>query len=143
MTIEYLHAGQVRARQTVRLGIRTVELVRREGDAVRRGEFLFRVSPIRSEFAALPAVGRGDADGGETVLAGEFKTEANGNAELGRLPIAATEPCLLLMSWTSAEGTGGNHYLLGGRPFDLERYRGWLGALAELDGGFEAAQVGC
>ena len=83
-----------------------------------------------------------DADTGETIAAGRFEAPANENRELTRLPVARGEQRLWLIEWRAGERSGANHALIGGPPFSLERYRGWLSAIAGLDGSFDADQVG-
>ncbi|PIX46176.1 MAG: hypothetical protein COZ57_13300 [Armatimonadetes bacterium CG_4_8_14_3_um_filter_66_20] len=91
-----------------------------------------------------PAEGRfriWDADSGETLLEGEFRTQANENQELGRLRLSHGDQRLFLLEWEVAGRTFGNHYLLGTPPVSLARYRAWLEAIASLPDGFEAASI--
>jgi hypothetical protein len=37
--------------------------------------------------------------------------------------------------------SGTNHALVGEPPYELRRYRGWLAAIAELDGSFDPGAV--
>jgi len=75
-----------------------------------------------------------DAEGGE-IVAGTFTAAANGNTVVGRVRLSRGEHKLLLCEWETEDQDrrGGNHYLAGGPPFNLERYRGiWLPLLAAL-----------
>ncbi|NLC56301.1 MAG: glycoside hydrolase family 2 [Armatimonadetes bacterium] len=82
-----------------------------------------------------------DADTGETLMQGEFHTEANANQELGRLRISHGHQRLFLIQWELAGKTYGNHYLLGKPPISFEQYRRWLKAIAALPEGFDAEAV--
>ena len=83
-----------------------------------------------------------DADTGETLLEGEFHTDANANRELGRIRISHGEHRLFLLQWSVDGEQGGNHYLLGKPPVPFDRYRAWLQAIAALPGGFDAKAAG-
>ena len=48
---------------------------------------------------------------------------------------------LLLISWQAGGEQGANHYLAGTPPFSLNNYRGWLPAVAQLDGSFDAERI--
>ncbi len=92
-----------------------------------------------------PARGRfriWDADSGQTALEGVLDLPANANAALGQIRAPRGVQKLFLIEWEADGIRGVNHYLLGTPPFDLDRYRRWLPALAALDGSFDAARVG-
>jgi beta-mannosidase len=82
-----------------------------------------------------------DADTGEVLSAGDFESPANENREVARISVSRGRQSLWLLEWTAGEIRGVNHALIGGPPFSLERYRGWLRAIAALDGAFDPAQV--
>lgn len=83
-----------------------------------------------------------EPDRGETLLEGEFRTEANTNCELARLRVSHGEHRLFLLEWTLEGRKFGNHYLLGKPPIPLDRYREWLKHIAALPGGFDPQAVG-
>jgi beta-mannosidase len=82
-----------------------------------------------------------DADTTEVLAAGDFESPANENKELARIPISRGRQSLWLLEWSVGDMKGVNHALIGMPPFSLERYRGWLRAIAALDGSFDAEQV--
>ena len=82
-----------------------------------------------------------DADTAEIISSGDFESPANENRELARIPISRGRQMLWLMEWTAGGAKGANHALIGTPPFSLERYRAWLGAIAALDGAFDAKRV--
>lgn len=82
-----------------------------------------------------------DADSGDTLLEGEFRTGANANQELGRIRVSHGEHRLFLMEWVIDGRKLGNHYLLGKPPVPFERYREWLKAIAALPAGFDPQGV--
>jgi beta-mannosidase len=82
-----------------------------------------------------------DADSGEVVSSGDFAVPANENRDLARIPISRGRQSLWLIEWTANGVKGVNHALIGSPPFSLERYRGWLRAIAGLDSAFDAEQV--
>lgn len=95
----------------------------------------WHVRVVAGNDSRRPAVGEfrlWDADSGETLLSGGFKTERNANHDLGHLRISHGEQRLFLLEWTLGETTYGNHYLLGTPPLSFERYRLWLEAIARL-----------
>ena len=83
-----------------------------------------------------------DAGTGETLLEGDVRIGRNTNCTLGRIPVSHGSQRVFIIRWDVNGEEGGNHYLLGSPPFDLERYRGWLPGIAELPGGFNADAVG-
>jgi beta-mannosidase len=94
-----------------------------------------------------------DADTGETVLAGDFTSPTNTNAELGRIRVSHSDRRLFLISWTvdttlaptgeaGGGNHGGNHYLLGTPPFSLAQYRDWLAQIAALAPNIDAGTIG-
>jgi beta-mannosidase len=82
-----------------------------------------------------------DADTGETLLEGEFRTQANANQEVGRIRVSHGEHRLFLIEWRVDGRARGNHYLLGKPPIPFERYRKWLRAIAALPAGFNPEEV--
>ncbi len=84
-----------------------------------------------------------DADTGETVLKGSFTARANETVEVAPLRISHGDQRLFLIEWTLEDGTrGANHYVLGKPPLSFERYKAWLPKIAQLDGSFDAEQIG-
>ncbi|MFC5404301.1 glycoside hydrolase family 2 protein [Cohnella soli] len=83
-----------------------------------------------------------DADSGETIHEGTFSVEANGLAELAKIRAPYSVQRLLLIEWTVNGESNGNHYMMGSPGFSLERYRGWLDAIASLPHAYDAAQLG-
>lgn len=82
-----------------------------------------------------------DADSAETVAEGTFVVPANQNWQVGRIRAYAGEQRLYLIAWEVDGREFGNHYLAGGPPFSLERYRAWLEAIAALPRVFDAGRV--
>ena len=83
-----------------------------------------------------------DADTGETLLEGEYKSKANENTELGKLPVFHSDKKLWLMEWTADGKRYVNHYLLGSPAFSLAQYKAWLPKIAALQNDFDATKVG-
>ncbi|MBM7565290.1 glycoside hydrolase family 2 protein [Paenibacillus sacheonensis] len=83
-----------------------------------------------------------DADSGETLLSGVYDVEANGLAELGAIRAPRSAQRMLLIEWECGGVSYGNHYLLGSPGFSLERYNGWLKAIAGLPKAFDADGIG-
>jgi beta-mannosidase len=82
-----------------------------------------------------------DADSGKVLLEGAFGMAANANTALGRIAVGSGASRLFLVAWTSGGVSGTNHALVGEPPYELRRYRGWLAAIAELDGSFDPGAV--
>ncbi|HEX3000052.1 MAG TPA: glycoside hydrolase family 2 [Armatimonadota bacterium] len=82
-----------------------------------------------------------DAESDETLLEGEFHTQANANQELGRIRISHGQHRLFLIEWTLNGRKYGNHYLLGKPPIPFARYQEWLKRIAALPDGFDAQSV--
>jgi beta-mannosidase len=85
------------------------------------------------------AVGRfrvWDADSGETLLAGDFASQANQNTELGRIRVSRGDQRLFLIEWEVNGCKYANHYLLGTPPFSFQKYQGWLKQIASQADGF-------
>jgi beta-mannosidase len=83
-----------------------------------------------------------DADSGETAAAGEFRSRANENWQVGGIRTYASDQRLYLIEWEIGDQKLGSHYLAGAPPFDLERYRRvWLPAIAALPQEFDIAPV--
>lgn len=82
-----------------------------------------------------------DADSGQELLAGAFALSPGENRALGRIRVCQSDHRLLLIRWESGGAAGGNHYLLGHPPFDLETYRRHLTAIAALPLGFDPEAV--
>jgi beta-mannosidase len=83
-----------------------------------------------------------DANSGETLLEGDYKSKANENVELGRIAVFHSDKKLFLMEWTAGGRRYANHYLLGMPAFSLDQYKAWLPKIAALDNNFDAAKVG-
>ncbi|HML49561.1 MAG TPA: hypothetical protein PKE04_22725, partial [Clostridia bacterium] len=83
-----------------------------------------------------------DGDTGETLSEGAFKSPANATAEVDRIRISHGDQRLMLIEWTVNGVRSVNHYVLGTPPLSFERYKNWLYRIAELDGAFDAGQVG-
>lgn len=67
-----------------------------------------------------------DADTAEVVAQGTATAAADSVTVLDRIPWSSSWKRFYLIEWSSPLGDGANHYLLGGPPFDLDTYRGWL-----------------
>lgn len=83
-----------------------------------------------------------DADSGETLLSGTFEAPANESVVIDSLRVSHGQRRLLLMEWESQGVKGVNHYLMGRPPFDFEQYKKWLHQIAQLDGSFDADEIG-
>jgi beta-mannosidase len=83
-----------------------------------------------------------DADSGETLLEGEYKSKANENVEVGKVAVFHSDKRLWLMEWTVDVKRYVNHYLRGTPAFSLDQYWAWLPKIAALDNNFDAATVG-
>ena len=83
-----------------------------------------------------------DADSGETLLSGAFEAPANESVIIDSLRVSHGQRRLLLMEWESQGVKGVNHYLMGRPPFDFEQYKKWLHQIAQLDGSFDADEIG-
>ena len=83
-----------------------------------------------------------DADSGETLLAGDFSTQANENTTLGRIRVSRADKRLFLIEWTVNGKTLANHYLLGYPRFSLAQYKQWLAKIAALQNDFSAESIG-
>lgn len=59
---------------------------------------------------------------GKTIYDGNYRVEANSRAEIAQLPQMEGQG-LLLIRYTTAEGSCSNHYLYGKAPFKLDEYR--------------------
>lgn len=82
-----------------------------------------------------------DADSGETLLAGDFTSKANQNAELGRIKVSRGDQRLFLIEWEADGRKQGNHYFLGSPSFSFPRYVAWLRKIAALPDSFDAEAV--
>jgi beta-mannosidase len=82
-----------------------------------------------------------DADSDETVVEGTFTVPANQNWQVGRIRTYASDQRLYLIEWDVGGHQVGNHYLAGSPPFSLQRYQGWLPAIAALARPFDPDQV--
>jgi len=83
-----------------------------------------------------------DADSAETVAKGMAAIPANQNWQVDRIRTFASDQQVYLIAWEVDGQEFGNHYLAGGPPLSLERYRAWLSAIAALPQAFDAGQVG-
>jgi beta-mannosidase len=83
-----------------------------------------------------------DADSGETLLEGDYTAKANGNLEVGSIPVFHSGKRLFLMVWTANGQRFVNHYLQGMPPFSLAQYKSWLSKIAALQNDFDPATVG-
>lgn len=83
-----------------------------------------------------------DGDTGETLSEGSFASPSNATVEVDRVRISHGDQRLMLIEWTVDGVRGVNHYVLGKPPLSFERYKKWLGRIAELDGAFDAGRVG-
>ena len=81
------------------------------------------------------------ADDGEVLAAGTVQVPANQNWQVARLRTFASDQRLYLLSWETGGQHYGNHYLAGRPPFALERYQGWLTAIAALPEEFDPTAV--
>ena len=81
------------------------------------------------------------ADDGEVLAAGTVQVPPNQNWQVARLRTFAGDQRLYLLSWETGGQHYGNHYLAGRPPFALERYQGWLTAIAALPEEFDPTAV--
>jgi beta-mannosidase len=82
-----------------------------------------------------------DAETGEVAASDSFEVPANQNWQVGRIRFRADQKRLDLIRWEVGGEAFGNHYVAGGRPWDLAHYRAWLPAIAALPRPFEAGSV--
>jgi beta-mannosidase len=82
-----------------------------------------------------------DAEGGETVAAGSFRSPANQNWQVAAIRTFASDRRLFLIEWEVGGQRFGNHYVAGSPPLDLAQYRRWLPLIAGLPRAFDARQV--
>jgi beta-mannosidase len=82
-----------------------------------------------------------DADNAGTEVEGSFIVPANQNWQVDRIRTYASDQRLYLIEWQVDGKLCGNHYLAGGPPFSLERYRAWLPAIAALPRAFDPDQT--
>jgi beta-mannosidase len=80
-----------------------------------------------------------DQASGLVAIKGTLNVPAGENWLVGQ--ISSDAPRLFLITWQTGGRAFGNHYVTGGRPFSLDRYRAWLPAIAALPGSFEAESV--
>ncbi|MBQ8397144.1 MAG: glycoside hydrolase family 2 [Clostridia bacterium] len=76
-----------------------------------------------------------DLDSGETVWTGDFTAAPNANTTLGKLSLMHSAQGMFLLRWTTDRGEGFNTYLYGTPAFSLEKYKGWLEKIAEIEWG--------
>lgn len=81
---------------------------------------------------------------GEVLVSGEFTAAPGEIRQLTRIRCLATDQQLLLIEWEFDDGTrGGNHKVTGTPRYDFRKFRDeWLPAIAALDNGFNAAEIG-
>ena len=82
-----------------------------------------------------------DADSQDVVAAGKWTAPANQNWQVDAIRTYASDQRMYLIVWEVAGQAYGSHYLAGLPPFSLERYRGWLPAIAALPRAFDAGAV--
>ncbi len=82
-----------------------------------------------------------DADSHETLSGGVFTVPPNENWQLDRLRTYSSDQQLYLVAWVVGDERFGNHYLAGHPPISLDRYRGWLAAIAALPRPFATPEV--
>ena len=75
-----------------------------------------------------------DVDTGEILAKGRGLAKADAVTALARLPYDGAAQRFYRIDWRDAAGDGRSHYLAGEPPFDLQRYRGWLGEAGLLTG---------
>lgn len=83
-----------------------------------------------------------DADSGDTLASGTFRSAANQNWQVARLRVFQSEQRLCLIEWEVDGARYGNHYLGGFPCHALDRYRAWLPQIAALPSPFSAESVG-
>lgn len=83
-----------------------------------------------------------DGDTGEILSQGSFVAQANATTEIDRIRVSHGDQRLFLMEWTADGQRGVNHYVLGKPPLSFARYQNWLKLIADLDGAFDANEVG-
>lgn len=82
-----------------------------------------------------------DHTGGACVLEGQFSLEPDGRAELASFAVNPSRQALYLIEWQIGSQVWHNHYIAGRYPFSLERFRGWMEAIAALEPVFDLDQV--
>jgi beta-mannosidase len=68
------------------------------------------------------------ADDSQVLFEADYRAARNGSQVVGSIA-QSNRPALWLIDWTVAGQRFRNHYLAGPRPFKLDDYKGWLGAL--------------
>ncbi len=82
-----------------------------------------------------------DADSGKILLEGEYFAAANANWQVGRIRTFSSDQRMYLIEWETGGQKYGSHYLSGFPPISLDRYRGWLSAIAALPRPFDLGQI--
>ncbi|MEA2547757.1 MAG: beta-mannosidase [Chloroflexota bacterium] len=67
-----------------------------------------------------------DVETGQIAAEGRGRATGDAVTTVGRIPATPGEQRTYLIEWTSAQGSGVNHYLAGEPPFSLARYRQWM-----------------
>ena len=77
-----------------------------------------------------------DAETGNVILQGEFDVPPRSQRQLGRLRNVRAHNALWLITWTTQNGSGTNHFFAGNRVMSYEWYKSLLPAIAALDNSF-------
>jgi beta-mannosidase len=83
-----------------------------------------------------------DADSGEILHSGSFRSPPNSSVQVGKIRVSHGEHRFLFVTWDTDMGRWGNHYCLGKPPLDLAWYRRHLESIASLEPRFDAGSVG-
>ena len=77
-----------------------------------------------------------DAETGNILLQGAIDTPPRSQRQLGRLRNVRAHNALWLITWTTQDGSGANHFFAGNRVMSYEWYKSLLPAIAKLDNSF-------
>ena len=77
-----------------------------------------------------------DAETGNILLQGAIDVSPRSQRQLGRLRNVRAHNALWLITWTTQDGSGVNHFFAGNRVMSYEWYKSLLPAIAKLDNSF-------
>ena len=77
-----------------------------------------------------------DAETGNILLQGAIDVSPRSQRQLGRLRNVRAHNALWLITWTTQDGSGANHFFAGNRVMSYEWYKSLLPAIAKLDNSF-------
>ena len=77
-----------------------------------------------------------DAETGNILLQGAIDVSPRSQRQLGRLRNVRAHNALWLITWTTQDSSGANHFFAGNRVMSYEWYKSLLPAIAKLDNSF-------